>query len=111
MARTKITSYQYDFRNTADENVAILLLLNGDDLLCMAAFVDKEDLPAPSMGMNGVVYISYHYNWLNDVIDMLRNEEPVYFIWHDEGYAAITTEEEIVGEEERKGLLQFLFGH
>ena len=113
MARTEITGYQYDFRNTADENVAIVLLLNNDDLLCMAAFVDndEQELPPPREHINGMIYVSYRYKWLRDIIDMLRNEEPVYFSWsRNSQQAIISTEKEPVGEEEHKGLLKFLFG-
>lgn len=113
MARTKITSYLYDFRNMPDDKVAILMLLNNNDLLCMAAFIDDDEtpLPAPVEGLNGVAYVSYRYKWLRDILDMLRNEEPVYFIWNsNDQYAVITTEKEPIGEEERKGLLSYLFG-
>lgn len=113
MARTQITRYKFDFRNTPDDKAAIVLLLNDNDLICMAAFIDngEEALPAPREGLNGVVYVSYQYTWLRDILDMLRNEQPVYFIWNkNDQYAAITTEEEPIGEEERKSLLQYLFG-
>jgi len=112
MAKTEITGYQYDFRNTAGENVAILLLLNDDDLISMVAFIDsEEELPPPREGLNGVVFITFRYKWLSDIIDMLRNEEPVYFSWNRETENAwITTEEEPVGEEEYKGLFKYLFG-
>lgn len=113
MAKTEITGYKYDFRNTADENVAIVLLLNKDQLVSMLAFIDndKQELPPPREGLNGVVYVSYRYKWLNDIIDMLRNEEPVFFIWHRaDQNAVITTEEEPIGEEERKSFFKQLFG-
>jgi len=112
MAKTEITTYQYNFRNVPGENLAIVLLLNEDKLLCMAAFIDNEnqELPAPREGLNGVVYVSYRYKWLKDFIDMLRNEEPVYFNWHrDDSVAFITTEKETVGEEEYKSFFRQLF--
>jgi len=113
MARTKITGYQYDFRNTAAENVAIIMLTNKDKLVSMLAFIDhdKQELPPPREGLNGVVYVSYRYKWLSDIIDMLRNEKPVYFSWsRAEQNAIITTGEEPIGEEEYKGFLKRLFG-
>lgn len=113
MARTEITRYKYDFRNTAEENVAIVLLLNNDDLICMAAFIDNDaqELPPPREALNGVIYVTYRYKWLKDLVDMLRNEEPVYFSYSRESQVAIiSTEQEAIGEEERKGLLKYLFG-
>jgi hypothetical protein len=42
---------------------------------------------------------------------MLRNEEPIYFSYSRESQVAIiSTEEEAIGEEERKGLLKYIFG-
>jgi hypothetical protein len=113
MAKTEITKYKYDFRNTPGEKVAILLLLNGNDLLSMVAFIDndEQELPPPRESLNGIVHISYRYKWLKDIIDMLRKEEPVYFVWNaNEQVALITTEEEPTGEEERKSLLKYIFG-
>ena len=112
MAKTEITGYRYDFRNTAGKTAAVLLLQNKDDLISMVAFVDDdEELPPPREGINGVVYMTLHHKWLSGVIDMLRNEEPVYFLWNRETESAsVTTEEEPVGEEEHKGLFKYLFG-
>jgi hypothetical protein len=113
MAKKEITAYRYDFRNLPDENVAILLLFNNNDLLCMAAFIDedKQELPPPHEGANGVVFVSYRYKWLSNIVDMLRNEKPVFFDWNrQEQLAFITTSEEPVGEEEYKSFWKHLFG-
>jgi hypothetical protein len=61
----------------------------------------------------GWVAVALRSSQLHDLVDMLRNEKPVYFTWTGDpgGVARITTQEEPIGEEERRrGLLGFLFG-
>ena len=108
----KINKYKYEFRASDPENVGVLYLIENKDTVCMAIFTeDDEELPPPREGLNGIIYIAYPYNWLNNVIDMLRYEKPVYFTWDDSTLMArITTEEEPVGEEEHRSLFKFLFG-
>lgn len=110
--KQEITSYKYEFRSTESENVALLQLIANNQLLCMAAFIDGNDpLPPPKENIAGWIAVAYRYDWLNDVIDMLRSEKPVFFTWSRESrIARITTEEEPVGEGEKRGLLSFLFG-
>lgn len=46
-------------------------------------------------------YVSYRYNQLSNVIDLLRNEKPIKFFFRDDTMAAyLTTGREPVGEEE-----------
>ena len=46
-------------------------------------------------------YVSYRSAQLSNVIDLLRNEKPIYFYFRDDTMAAyITTASEPVGEEE-----------
>lgn len=108
----KINRYKYEFRASDPENIAVLYLMEHKDPVCMAIFLgDGEELPAPKEGLNGLIYIAYPFEWLKNVIDMLRFEKPVYFTWDESTrMARITTEEEPVGEEEHKSLFKFLFG-
>jgi hypothetical protein len=111
--KKKITDYRYELRNMPDENIVILYLLSGNDIVCMSIFHDndKEVLPPPREGLNGVIYKACRYNWFGNTVDMLRNEGPVYFIWNSvEQIAALTTENENVGEGERQGLIKYIFG-
>lgn len=98
-----VTNYQYEFRAMDGENAAFLYLFDaGNKLLCMAAFVERTGvLPGPRQGLNGTVFLSFHRDDLQSVIDMLRNEKPVMFNWSAENQSAqITTGKEPVGEEE-----------
>lgn len=111
--KTHIDHYQYEFRSAGTENVAILYLFNDENtLLAIAAFVDgDEPLPGPKESTSGTVTLTWRRSDLPAVIDMLRNEAPVYFTWSSEAQVArITTEEEPVGEEEYKSFWQLLFG-
>src|SRR5512145_562527 len=98
-----VTNYQYEFRAMDGENAAFLYLFDAENkLLCMAAFVERTGvLPGPRQGLNGTVFLSFHRDDLQSVIDMLRNEKPVMFNWSAENQSAqITTGKEPVGEEE-----------
>ena len=112
VVKHQVTAYKYEFRSTESENVAIVYLQSDAELVCTVAFVDSDEpLPPPQENVAGWVAVAYRYDWLRDTIDMLRNENPVFFTWSREArIARITTEEEPVGEEERRGLLSWLFG-
>ena len=107
----KINKYKYEFRNSGPENVGVLYLFENKELICMAVFMEQGELPVPQEGLNRVVSLAYHFDWLQPMIDMLRNEKPIYFTWDDSSQTArISTDEEPVGEEEHRSLLKFLIG-
>ena len=109
--KQKITSYKYEFRSSEPENIAALYLLSKEKVICMGVFTSDEYLPPPREGMNGIIYIAYRCDWLKGFVDMLRNESPVYFYWDEElKISRITTEDEVVGEEERRSLFRYVFG-
>ena len=108
----KINKYKYEFRASASENVAVLYLMENVDPICIAVFTDNDDdLPPPREDLSGKVFTAYKFDWFKNVIDMLRNEKPVYFTWDQSAQMArITTDDEPVGEEEHRSVLKFLFG-
>jgi hypothetical protein len=107
----KINKYKYEFRNSGPEEVGVLYLFEGKELICTAVFMDKGELPEPREGLNRIVHVAYKFSWLQTVIDMLRFEKPIYFTWDDSSLTArISTDEEPVGEEEHRSLLKFLIG-
>lgn len=109
----QITRYQYEFRSVPDENVELLFLFGPDDKsLAMVVFVDGPDpLPGPKETLSGLVVMTYRRAALSGVIDLLRNEKPVYFTWASQARVArITTEREPVGEEEFRSFWAQLFG-
>jgi len=107
-----VINYKYEFRSIGIERIAVVYLFSDDDLLCMAVFVDNDEpLTPPTESLSGHIYMTYKMSWLSGITEMLRNERPVYFTWNsDVQIASITTEEEQIGEEEKRGLLSFIFG-
>jgi hypothetical protein len=107
----KINKYKYEFRASGGENVGVLYLMENKEPVCMAVFTHDSELPPPREGLNGVIYTAHPFEWFNNIIDLLRNEKPIYFTWDASAQMArITTDEEPVGEEEHQSLLKFLFG-
>jgi hypothetical protein len=54
--------------------------------------------PDPASG--NMIRLAYRSNRFASVLDVLRNEEPIYVFFDDAGYGAIGTHVEPVGEEE-----------
>lgn len=63
---------------------------------------DSEDLPEANHGTDGKYRLYYYRKYFSDVIDLLRNEKPVYMhFWSGAGSNThIGTKREPVGEEE-----------
>lgn len=90
--RHMITDYKYEFRASSRENNAVLYLFSENRLVCMMAFVNNsEPLPPPKEVGAGHITVVYPYNWLSDIMSMLREEKPVYFIWTKETQIAKLT--------------------
>jgi hypothetical protein len=109
----EISRYQYEFRSVPDENVEMLFLFaDNEEPMAMIMFSDKDKpLPGPKEAPSGIVVLTYHRHALSGIIDMLRNEKPIYFCWSAEHRIAhITTELEPPGEEEFHSLWSQLFG-
>ena len=82
----KIDGYSYEFRNMPEENVAMLYLKSNGKIVCLVAFVDKkdEDIPPPRENPEGIIYSACKFRWMGDLLDMLRNEMPVFLFWDRE---------------------------
>ncbi len=88
----------YDYR-------AIIGLRRDDDSLIGAAYFHRDPATMPdSDSQNDSGYISCHYLWQDfpNVLDILRNEKPVYieFVGGSWNHASIKTSTEPVGEGE-----------
>jgi len=71
----------------------------------MRFFPEGYDIPANSKVTHAsgkpIYYIHYRSDQLENCIDLLRNEKPMYFFFNDTSKAAyITTSNEPVGEDE-----------
>ena len=113
---SRIDKYQYETHldnvHGAVRDVTLLYLYDQSRaLLSVIAFVaDDATLALPSETPEGHVAAQMHYRRLPQLIDMLRNEKPVYFSWWREAQALrITSAKEPVGEQELKKLFSFLY--
>lgn len=113
----RIHRYQYELRVEPDgdgtRQVGLLYLYGSRDSLlavCAAVGESGEPLSAPVESPNGHVAVQLAPGQLDTLIDILRNEKPIYFGWSPEArIARITTADEPVGEQELRKLLSFLY--
>ena len=96
------TYYVFSSRNAAI--VDSVLLFHGDSSYLGAAFFyePSHTLPdAVKYTASGPVGLHYHRTDLPTLIDILRNESPVYLIWDGGQNSRISTTSEPVGEFEQ----------
>ncbi len=98
---TEIERYTYYLFSSRDEGEAIIFLY--DDKSTVAAEVifcdDAEPLPGPKEE-RGKQLLYFRRSALHDVVDLLRNEGPIY-LKQDDGTDALSTGYEPVGEGEQ----------
>jgi hypothetical protein len=99
-----VTYYYYDWssRKTAKSN---LILKGTEGETCVVWFVEDPaaDLPAAQQLAPNSFAFHYHHSQLQHLIDMLRNEKPIYVMFNnDNGFnnSRIATTDEPVGEGE-----------
>jgi len=112
----RVDQYQHQFVNEPFEAssrcVSTLYLYSEDkEMLCAIACVPgKTDFAKPEKSANGFVSIEVGEFQMTSLVDMLRNERPVYFSWlEDTQTVRITTNQEPVGEQELRKLFSFLY--
>jgi hypothetical protein len=96
--------YDWSSRTTGKSN----LMLRGDaGQTCSVWFVEDPtaELPAAAqLNPNWFVFY-YHHQQLDHLIDMLRNEKPIYVYFNDDNdfpNSRISTTDEPIGEGERR---------
>jgi len=101
-ATHQIATYKYELRRMRTSTVGVVWLSSTEGLVCAIAFVDGAGpLPPLRVGPNGVVSFTLRSASLPVLVDMLRNEQPVFFTWWKEkGFASVSTAAEAVGEGE-----------
>lgn len=110
---TEIAQYEYRFRSSTSKDqmgeVVGLRDANGHYIGALR-FQDDSATLRESFRMENSQWVDLYYprSLLPQIIDMLRNEKPVYLEWHAEAgekklrWCDITTRTEAVGEEETK---------
>ena len=104
MAETiEITSYTYYTFSSRDDSIAnTVILLYGDAGYLGGAFFSNSDEPLKPAEQfpSGLYGLYYSYADLPIIVDMLRNEKPVYLIYSGPNNSRISTGPEPVGEGE-----------
>lgn len=99
----EITSYKYYIYSSREESEAkaVLLLYGASGYLGGAFFSNSPDPLKPAVKYSSGVYgLYYGLDELPLIIDMLRNEKPVYLVFNGPTNSRITTTTEPVGEGE-----------
>jgi hypothetical protein len=98
----EVVSYKVELRRMRTSTVGVVWLSSAERMVAAIAFVDGTGpLPPLHHGPTGVVSWTLRAHSLPVMVDMLRNEKPVFFTWWKEkGFASVTTAAEPVGEGE-----------
>jgi len=100
----EIKRYKYYTFSSRDESKAntVILFYSDSEYLGGAFFSNDADTPLePAVKHpSGVYGLRYQYADLPVIIDMLRNEKPVYLIYDGERNSRLSTTSEPVGEGE-----------
>lgn len=101
----EITTYKYytfSSRDASIANTVILLYGNNGSSLGSVFFSnnDEASLQPAKKNSNGYFILYYHNADLPVIVDMIRNEKPVYLIYNGEINTRISTSSEPVGEGE-----------
>ncbi len=112
----RVDKYQYElhqdiFSGKTRELTLLSLFSEQRSLLCTMMFSpEHETLKKPTETEGGHVSIHLHESKFPHVLDMLRNEKPVYFSWWREAQSfRLSTTKEPVGEQELRKLFSFLY--
>ena len=99
----EIERYKYYTFASRDNSIAqTVILLYGESGYLGAAYFSTEDEPLrpAEKFSNGSYGLYYDYQELQIIIDMLRNEKPVYLVYNGELNTRLSTTEEPVEEGE-----------
>ncbi len=107
---TEIKKYSVSAISDAEPNqlaAAVLLFDAGGKIIAFLRFYAAGAvLPANEFRTDlGYPLVSYPASALGSVVDLLRNEKPIYFTWHDyqpvRCFGAVGTSREPIGDGER----------
>jgi hypothetical protein len=101
----EIKSYSYlNYASRCGTNdIKAVVVLNGESgFLGYVNFMTNGCSLPKSVKQNGLYFLYYHFSDMPIIVDMLRNEKPLYLIFQDDGNntCRISTSTEIVGEGE-----------
>ena len=97
-------SYMCFSSRSGDEDIkAVIMLSEGNDFIGYLHFMSNGCVLPKAEKKYGLYYYYYHHDELAPLVDMLRNEQPVYLIYveDDKHNCRISTVMEPVGEGEQ----------
>ena len=95
---TRYTYYRFSSRD--DEDAVLFLYDENSNAVGKVVFVGEgQELPAAEQ-VNGRYRLYYRRSVLQEVIDLLRNEGPIFLRWKDGLNTTLSTEYEPIGEGE-----------
>jgi hypothetical protein len=103
MESIEIREYEYVAFSSREKNPAqAVVLLHGDEGYIGTAFFGNADEPLREAAKTatGMYTLYYRQEDLPIIVDMLRNEKPVYLIYDGASGSGISTAREPVGEGE-----------
>jgi hypothetical protein len=101
----EIKSYSYlnyASRSGSNDTQAVLVINGETGFLGYVNFLTDGCALPKSVKTSGLYFLYYHFNALPVIIDMLRNEKPIYLVFQDStnNTCRISTSIEMVGEGE-----------
>jgi hypothetical protein len=97
----QIAKYTYYCLSSRDEDDVAMYLYDAADDVVGRVRVVPDDRPLPPAERHaGLHTLYYRRAAFHELVDMLRNEGPVYLTWRDESNAALGTGFEPVGDGE-----------
>lgn len=98
----EIRKYLYYLFSSREDATPVLFLYDANNNHVAYVYFrgGSEPLPEASQYASGKYALYYRRSVLPELIDMLRNEKPIYLIWVDGINTRISTAAELIGEEE-----------
>ncbi len=97
----EIKQYKYYTFSSRDSGSTAILFYGDSGYLGAALFNNSDDpLQDAEKFPSGVYGLHYRYSDLPGIIDMLRNEKPVYLVYNGTRNSRLSTSSEPVGEGE-----------
>jgi hypothetical protein len=98
---TKVARYTYHLFSSRDaDDLVVYLYDEHADIVGQLAFVPNSQPLPPAKQIDGKHMFYFRCSRFPEVIDMLRNEGPIYLHWKDGSNSTLSTEYEPVGEGE-----------
>ena len=104
MRTSEIVKYTYHLFSSRDDDPAVIYLYDAkSDVVGEVFFVAEDEPLPPAEEKQGRVALYFRRSQLTDLVDLLRNEGPLYLRWAGPFDTSLSTEYELIGEGEGAG--------